>query len=894
MHHGVKEAAFFVEVAKGYNKNIRRPAHGGKFARAPPADTIVARTNKSAGTCRTGRITLMEIRSLSRWPDRRSITLAALAGAGYVLLFYAGQLLVGENVGAYPLWLSDGFALGFWFATRGNCRWPQIVAVLLANFTISFDAAAPYYVDILGGVINAFQLGFAAWLTEAARAKLGGKWVGINRFATYVTAAVLVANGICSILMGWVFQAQGRGEFEENVVALFISDGLGILIVAPLILAWSRNIERPEWRMTRGRAVEMFATFLVIAFVSVAIFSMRPDAFGLVSPLSYLIMPFVLWAVARFQLRGATMAVAVSSTIAIYFTMHYLGPFVSGFVPTRQAVLELQGFLAVIAISTLFAGALVEDRRSAIYDAFAWRRRFEAAITASDTLVYEIRMPEGTASWAGDVEGVLGWSSADVDTLEKWNAHVHRDDLGQLAAIRDHLAGGSRETFKAEYRFYRPDGTEMLLGVSAYANANTDPELSGRGRGSVIGFVKDITTQKRTEAEHAQREAELRQAQKMEAIGRLAGGIAHDFNNILASILGYGEMARNRAAAKAAPDEALLRQLDTIMKAGERGRILISQILTFSRRNPEHAQSLNALDIVEEMVTLIRGSYAHEITFRREAVDEPMPVFGNATELYQLFLNLAVNGLQAMPDLGELSIDIGREILGAPRTVSQQQLPAGAYLRVSIKDHGVGIDATTRAHMFEPFFTTKSAGRGTGLGLSLAMSIAKAHGGGIEVASAPGEGATFTVYLPLIAADDRVIEVSNAAKILPRGRDARVLLVDDEPSLRDLAEEILTLLGYQTASFGDSVEALAAFERDPARFDAVLTDEVMPGLSGTQLAARIHALRPALPILIITGYGGPGFELRAQRAGVTTVLRKPYQMSELAHALDKALHRQSS
>ncbi len=818
--------------------------------------------------------------------------LAIISFAGYVLLFYFGQLLVGENVGAYPIWLSDGFALGFWFATRGRCRWPQIVAVLLANFTISFNVAAPYYVDIFGAAINAFQLGFAAWLTETARARLGGKWVGIYRFAIYVTAAVFVANGICSILMGWLFQAQGRGEFEENAIALFVSDGLGILVVTPLILAWTTSVERPDWQMTRRRAFEMALIFFVITAVSYLIFSMRPDAFGLVSPLAYLIIPFVLWAVARFQLRGATLAVAVCSMIAIYFTMHYLGPFVSGFVPTRQAVLELQGFLAVIAISTLFAGALVEDRRSAMHDAFAWKRRFEAAITASETLVYEIRLPEGVASWAGEVKGVLGWSSDDVDTLDKWTSHVHRDDVGQLAAIRQHLEGGSRDTFKAEYRFYRPDGTEMLLGVSAYANANNDPELSEATHGSVIGFVKDITTQKLAEAERAQLEAELRQAQKMEAIGRLAGGIAHDFNNILASILGYGEMARNRAAAKAVPDEALLRQLDTIMKAGERGRNLISQILTFSRRNPEHAQSLNALDIVEEMVTLIRGSYAHEVVFHANATSEPMTVFGNATELYQLFLNLAVNGLQAMPDLGLLEISVAQEILVTPRTVSQQQLPAGAYLRVSIKDHGVGIDAETRAHMFEPFFTTKGAGRGTGLGLSLAMSIAKAHGGGIDVTSAPGAGATFSVYLPLITADDRIASVTNAAKILPRGHDARVLLVDDEPVLRELAEEILTLLGYQTASYGDSVEALAAFEANPMRFDAVLTDEVMPGISGTQMAGRMHALRPDLPILIITGYGGPGFELRAQQAGVTTVLRKPYQMSDLAYALDKALHRQ--
>jgi CheY-like chemotaxis protein len=221
----------------------------------------------------------------------------------------------------------------------------------------------------------------------------------------------------------------------------------------------------------------------------------------------------------------------------------------------------------------------------------------------------------------------------------------------------------------------------------------------------------------------------------------------------------------------------------------------------------------------------------------------------------------------------------------------QQQLPAGHYLKVRVTDHGVGIDEATRQRMFEPFFTTKPAGRGTGLGLSLAMSVAKAHGGGIDVESSVGAGTTFTVYLPAVTGDSA--EPVVASDGLPRGRDEQILLVDDEPALRELAEELLVELGYQVASFNTSAEALAAFEGAPDRFAAIVSDEVMPGLTGTQLAGRVHALRPALPIIIITGYGGAGFEIRAQHAGVMTVLKKPYQKDELAHALSSALMRRA-
>ena len=546
---------------------------------------------------------------------------------------------------------------------------------------------------------------------------------------------------------------------------------------------------------------------------------------------------------------------------------------------------------SAIGVMILIGAALMTERRNAFADSESWRRRFQSAIEASGNLVFEIHADTGYIDWAGDTQKILGLPVHELHTTRQWTSRVHPDDRERLLGIRRRLASGELTSLALEYRVRRGDDIWILVGVNAYSVEAPASDISlGRVRGRrIIGFVEDITENRRAEEERRRLEAELRQAQKMEAIGQLAGGIAHDFNNILASILGYGEMARSRAAAGGERDAALLRQLDTIMKAGERGRNLVSQILTFSRKNPEQGQVLSLGDVLDEVVMLVRGSNPHEIRYRMQAMSEPPNVYGNATALHQLFMNLAVNGLQAMPGKGVLEIDAARSVLSSPMTVMQHQLPAGIYLRVSVTDHGTGIDEATRQRMFEPFFTTKAAGRGTGLGLSLAMSIAKAHGGGIDVQSSMGAGTTFTVYLPIAGNATAPPEVESTD--LPRGRDEHILLVDDETALRELAEEILVELGYQVASFDSSTDALAEFERTPDRFAAIVSDEVMPGLTGTQLAGRVHAQKPAMPIIIITGYGGAGFELRAQQAGVMTILKKPYQKTELAHALASALMR---
>ncbi len=802
-------------------------------------------------------------------------------GAMYVALFtFAISLPFRAGVAAC-IWPADGLALGMLMRARFQ-QWPAYAGmIMIANALAGELNGIPFALDGFVGM-NAIQPALAAWIMR--------RYFNLPRnidtvYGIVVFALVAAAVTAAASLLGALDEnLRGDASYWYLCKALFISDVLGIITVAPLIVVWARE-SRQNLRFDRGgRAIEAAVVFAALVISTHVVFAVAPDARGWVPQQQHLTTPFLVWSALRFGLRGSTLALATYALMTIWYTTNGTGPFVAAHADPGTTLLTLQVYVGLLGVMILIGAGLMTERRDAFADTESWRRRFEAAIKASGNLVFEIHADSGHIDWAGDTRAVLGLATRDLETTRLWTGRVHPDDRERLLGIRRKMGSGALKSVKLEYRVRREDDTYRLMSVSAYAVKAPASELSvGRSRGwRIIGFVEDITEKKHADAERVRLEAELRHAQKMEAIGQLAGGIAHDFNNILASIVGYGEMARKRVTG----DATLARHLDIILKAGERGRVLVSQILTFSRKTPAARMAVNVDDVLDEVVLLVRGSTPHEVLLNRHNVGH-LAVTGNPTELHQLFMNLATNGLQAMPDGGVLEIDISLAALREPQPVIQGQLPAGNYALIRVRDHGVGIEDAARDRIFEPFFTTKASGRGTGLGLALALAVARAHGGGIELDSQSGKGATFTVYLPL---DDGDSGANAGAEVsVPRGREQRIMIVDDEQPLLELAEEILAELGYQTAVFNRSTDALAAFEQQPQQFDLLLTDEIMPGLTGTQLAARVHAARPELPILIITAYGGPGFELRAQQAGVVKVLRKPYQRAELAHALAAAL-----
>jgi signal transduction histidine kinase/CheY-like chemotaxis protein len=391
---------------------------------------------------------------------------------------------------------------------------------------------------------------------------------------------------------------------------------------------------------------------------------------------------------------------------------------------------------------------------------------------------------------------------------------------------------------------------------------------------------------KRAEAERQALEAQLRQSQRMEAIGTLAGGIAHNFNNILGAIIGYGEMA---LAALPAGGGQPGRYVQQVMSAGQRGKALVDQILAFSRRGEHERRPTRVQSVVEEAVDLLRGSLPTTIAIRTRLEAAAATVVGDPSQLQQVVVNLAANAAQAMDGHGTLEIALDTVELAGDCALSHGSLVAGSYARLTVRDGGRGMDEATAERVFEPFFTTKAAGSGTGLGLSTVHGIVADHGGAIDVRSRPGEGSTFEVYLARTQAP--ATSAAPAAAPAPSGRGETVLLVDDETPLVLLGEEMLAALGYEPVGFESSAEALAAFRTDPDRFDLLLTDEIMPGMTGTELAVALHQLRPELPIVLMTGHGGELPPRRLRAAGICEVLRKPLSTAEIAASLSRHLAR---
>jgi signal transduction histidine kinase/CheY-like chemotaxis protein len=386
---------------------------------------------------------------------------------------------------------------------------------------------------------------------------------------------------------------------------------------------------------------------------------------------------------------------------------------------------------------------------------------------------------------------------------------------------------------------------------------------------------------RRTAAQQAL-QAQLSRASKLESLGTLAGGVAHDFNNVLAGIVGYGEMAQE--AAPAGSDQA--RHLDRLLDAALRGKALVGRVLSFSRGAARASTIFELQPVVEEALTLVSASLQPGVVLARALDASGACLRGDSTQAFEAVMNLCTNAMQAMPRGGTLSVRLERTRVVAARVLSHSQLHAGDYLALSVADQGTGIAPEVMEHLFEPFYTTRSEQSGTGLGLAVVHGVVAELGGAIDVQGGPGQGARFTLYLP--ESSDKAAAALLLSNEAPGGRGQRLLVVDDEAELVSLALELLEGLGYEPEGYIDPSAALAAGLAAPG-FAAVITDEVMPGLSGTQLTRALRANGLGMPVLLVSGYGGALLAHRAASAGVTRVLAKPLRRADLARALAEVL-----
>jgi PAS domain S-box-containing protein len=403
------------------------------------------------------------------------------------------------------------------------------------------------------------------------------------------------------------------------------------------------------------------------------------------------------------------------------------------------------------------------------------------------------------------------------------------------------------------------------------------------------GQIAHFVAVKQNVTERRQMEQRIQQAEKMEAIGRLAGGIAHDFNNILAAMMGFSHLLQQDTQGNALAQESIAE----ILKATDRARELVGQILTFSRQREQSQRIIQLETVVKEAAKLLRASLPAQIKIELDLSSETPTVLADPTQIYQVTMNLATNALHAMEDCpGRLTLRLEAFQPSAEFIRSHPRLQPALYARLTVTDTGPGMDAKTLQRIFEPFFTTKPVGKGTGLGLAVVHGIVESHGGLITVESAVGHGTKFCLYFPARTGE---YTLSEPAPVQPRtGQGQKILLVDDEPALTSAFQKMLQRLNYSVTPLNSAREALALFQLNPGNFDVLITDLTMPEMNGLELARRIHACRPQLPVILASGYSPELQRETSQVADICELLEKPVSLTSLASALQRALTKAST
>lgn len=515
----------------------------------------------------------------------------------------------------------------------------------------------------------------------------------------------------------------------------------------------------------------------------------------------------------------------------------------------------------------------VTARRQAELALRVSEERFSLAVAGSRDGVWDLDFDSQQMFMSERAQQIFGLEIGEsLRSREAWKSAIAMppEDLAQQEAALDAYLSGQAPAFDGEWRVSLPDGSLRWVRVRGVCVRHPD----GRPH-RLAGSVSDIDDQKRAQTM-------LQQSQRLEAVGTLASGVAHDFNNILGAILGFGEMCLQHTRR----GSRLRRDLECIVTAGERGRALVQRILAFSRSGSGERSPVHLEGVVREVLQLLAPTLPAGVRLETRLDTGLAAVLGDPTQMHQVVLNLVSNALHAMPDGGTLGVSLRAATLAAPRHLTTGRIDAGEYLVLDVEDDGTGIAPDIRERIFDPFVTTRKAGAGAGLGLSLVHGIVTEAGGAVDVCSEVGAGSRFEVYLPRVGWAAEAAQRAEA--MAPRGRHQQVLVVDDEPLLVRLVTETLSELGYMAVGFTNPLEAAAAFQAHPERFDALVTDQRMPDLSGTELIVRARVLRPALPALLLSGFLDNEAGAQARRLGAH-VLGKPVLRQELAATLARAL-----
>jgi PAS domain S-box-containing protein len=794
-------------------------------------------------------------------PVRYLLTAALLAAVYYAAarlgLRYAS---IGQTVSL--IWPPTGIALAA-LTLLGYRYWPGVsVGAFLAN------AATPIPLIAAGGIAagNTLEALVAAHLLR----RIAGDRPRLDdlRHVRALLIASLIGT-LCSAVVGST-SLRLAGVLPVGILSTtaiwWIGDLLGALIMGPAILVWG---SRPREDGT-ARLLEIVALCVGALAVAELVLGrfVHPGVLRQID-YHYLLFPFVIWAALRFGSRGAALMTLGVATVAVVHTVRGGGPFVGE--TSTNTLFAVASYLAIVAVTGLVLAAAVQWERDEATSALAHsQEQLRRALDAARMGTWVWSVNDNTLVWDQTLRQLFGLSPEQkVSSYEEFLALIHPEDRTFVAeSVRRVLQEGGDLDY--EFRVILPGGRVRWIADQGEVRRDEQGKPIYMG-----GVCTDVTERRMTEER-------LRQAHRMESVGRLAGGVAHETNNQMSVVLGAAEFILQRRDIP----EAVRADVEFVQKAAERTAAITSQLLAFSRRQILRPEVLDLNQFLIGWEPVLRRLMGEDYTVQLRLPKDQSFVRADPGQLEQVLLNLALNARDAMPRGGVLIVETFHTRLTSDYAGRKPDtlVRPGAYAVLAVSDTGHGMDRETLSHVFEPFFTTKELGKGTGLGLSTVYGIVKQSEGYVWAYSEPGHGTTFKIYLPLRGGE--VGKEQKESIPQPSGRGECILLVEDEALVRHMMKRSLEAAGYRVVEAARAAQALDHFVQTTEPISLVLTDVVMPGGSGMELANRIAELKPGTPVLFTSGYT----EGDIQRKGLLTPAAAFIQKPVTPDALIRAVH----
>lgn len=837
--------------------------------------------------------------------SKRTRTIVEIAAVA--LLYFAtarlGQLLAIPPGNITPVWIPSGIILGA-VLLFGNRVWPGIfLGAFAGNLWAYFSA------DSLDSVLGCLLAGTANATGDTLCALVGAHLIirttgGRDPFdragdvVKFVVFGCLLTPGISALFGVTSLALAGLVPWSNYAFVLgtwWTGDGVGVLVVAPLLLAW-----RDGWKGLRfGREELVFMLMLPVASLG----SMRvlPDVPGLV------ILPVLMWGVFRIKRRLFCSGLVAEVVIVVAMSVWHHGPFAGG--DLTHNLLNLQLFTILMTMPALVLRASIAEKNQALIRLgdlnrdldervadrtqrleldLIQRKLAEAEARESRRLLQSVVDNSHVFIYAKDLQGRFIMASQPLATLFGQASHYQllgrttHDFLPKETA--DNHWAHDLEVIARGAVIRSEETVPTPAGLLTYDSVKFPLSNDENTVYAVCGVSIDVTARNRAEKEKARIEEQLHQAMKMESIGRLAGGVAHDFNNLLTVILGQLSLVLEDLDTSS----PLRQSLADVIRAAESAASLTKQLLAFSRKEVVQPRLIKLNDLVASQSMMLARLVPENIVFSTVLAGDLQFAEADPARTEQVLVNLVVNARDAMPNGGKLVVETANAELGKEYCDQHPEVVPGSYVMLSVADSGHGMGDEVKKHLFEPFFTTKKMGRGTGLGLATSYGVIRQAGGTIDVDSTLGQGTTFRVYLPAASAPPVLSDVD------PRepehcGGLQTILVVEDEQLVRDLLVEILERSGFNVLAAEDAEVALATAGAREAPIDLLVTDVMMPGLNGRELADRVKAIHPEVAVLFASGYSEDVLHGSGADAERLNFIAKPFTHKALTRKVREVL-----